>query len=135
MIYPQRLRITRFHRYFSTVESTSTTANHKKHKVTIFGGNGYVGQAIARNLLEKYGESCHVISISRSGQPQVGPFSGPNGGKKVLWLKGDVQDGSTYRDILKQSTCVVSCVGAFGSDKFMEQVGCKYYNLLIGNES
>lgn len=109
---------------FSTTASDSfesTATSSKKNTVTIFGGNGYVGQAIARNLLEKYSDTCQVISISRSGQPQYGSFAGDKG-KNVLWLRGDVEDSSTYKDILKQSNCVISCIGAFGSDQFMEKV-------------
>jgi len=113
-----------FRSRFSTnesFESTTSTNNNKKTTVTIFGGNGFVGQAIARSLLEQYSSTCHVISISRSGQPRYGPLAG-HSGKNVLWLKGDVEDGSTYRDILKQSNCVISCIGAFGSNEFMEKV-------------
>ena len=109
------------YRQFSAKESFESINSNKKNTITIFGGNGFVGQAIARQLLEHHSNTCHVISISRSGQPRYGPFAG-HLGKNVLWLKGDVEDSSTYKDILKQSNCVISCIGAFGSDPFMEKV-------------
>jgi len=46
----------------------------------------------------------------------------PRWSSNVLWTKGDIFDGSTYRKHLEGATGVVCCVGAFGSDVFMEKM-------------
>lgn len=44
----------------------------KSRKLIVFGGNGFVGQAVVANALKL---GIEVESISRSGKPTVGPLS------------------------------------------------------------
>ncbi len=103
-------------------------------RLVVFGGNGYVGQRVVASAL-KMGVS--VLSISRTGAPDVNSkgmkvlskviSSAPNNAN-VQWIKGDIfnpiewnshilssDDGSTVDG-------AVSCIGAFGSNEFMEKI-------------
>ncbi len=62
-----------------------------------------------------------MVSINRSGQPNQfdTPFSTEG---NLEWVKGDAMNGSTYREKIMDADGAISCVGAFGSNAFMEKV-------------
>lgn len=100
-------------------EKEGPDQSRKRKKLIVFGGNGYVGQAVIRQALIKDGVD--VISINRSGQPDS--FRPPlNAAGKVEWLKGDIFDSSTWLDAINTADGAISCVGAFGSNEFMEKI-------------
>jgi uncharacterized protein YbjT (DUF2867 family) len=94
-------------------------------RLVIFGGNGYVGQRIVRSALA-FGYD--VISISRSGAPSNTSAERSffrehlKDDHGVQWVSGDVFKPESYQEFLKGATGVVSCIGAFGSDSFMQKV-------------
>ena len=96
-------------------------------KIVVFGGNGYVGQRIVSNLLRKH---TNVVSISRSGRP----LNMKNDNTSVTWHKDDVFDVSAWRRELEGAEAVVSCIGAFGSNAFMEKINGDA-NILLASEA
>ena len=96
-------------------------------KIVVFGGNGYVGQRIVSNLLRKH---TNVVSISRSGRP----LNMKNDNTSVTWHKADVFDVSAWRRELEGAEAVVSCIGAFGSNAFMEKINGDA-NILLASEA
>ena len=107
--------------------STNCTSDFvSKSKIVIFGGNGYVGQSIVQNLLKSYDSVSHVISISRSGKPTAGPFrdisNNHSSSNHIEWKQGDIMNPSTYINDLQECECAISCVGAFGSNEFMNKI-------------
>ena len=96
-------------------------------KIVVFGGNGYVGQRIVSNLLRK---QINVVSISRSGRPLNMKKDDPS----VKWHKADVFDVPAWRRELEGAEAVVSCIGAFGSNEFMEKINGDA-NLLLASEA
>ena len=97
-------------------------------KIVVFGGNGYVGQRIVSNLLRK---QTNVVSISRSGRP-LNMKNDDNA--MVKWLKADVFDVPAWRGELEGAEAVVSCIGAFGSNEFMEKINGDA-NILLASEA
>jgi len=61
-----------------------------------------------------------VTSVNRSGQPPSGGSS--DWAERVRWVKGDALEPASWREELSGAAAVISCVGAFGSDSFMERV-------------
>ena len=106
-----------------------STSASKPATVVIFGGNGFVGTNIAKNILTR-NPTTKVISISRSGQPKVIR----DGLHQVEWLSSDVFRPESYRDKLADADCVVSCIGAFGSNEFMERMNGDA-NILAASEA
>lgn len=92
-------------------------ATHRR--LLVLGGNGYVGQNIC-NAAVASGEFV-VQSLSRTGRP-----GNPNSQLKELssveWIKGDVFDEGCRNDVFKGVDSIVSAIGAFGSNEFMEKV-------------
>jgi len=90
-----------------------------KPSLAIFGGNGYLGSNIVKHVLKKY-PHIHVISINRSGRPSFGAQD------NVEYHSGDASDptGGSWIGLLKERNIkgCISCVGAFGSNKFMLEV-------------
>lgn len=76
-------------------------------KVLVVGGNGFLGSAICRRLIQA-GQS--VVSLSRRGEPpQLSRLT--HWAQQVQWEKGNALDVSSYKDLLAQCKCVVHCVG------------------------
>jgi uncharacterized protein YbjT (DUF2867 family) len=96
----------------------STNETEKPKKIVVFGGNGFVGQAIVRAGINA---GLHVVSINRSGPPKN--FKPPSFSQgKIEWKTGDLFAPDGWRDSLKDAVGVISCVGAFGSNEFMEKI-------------
>eukprot|EP00242_Pyramimonas_sp_CCMP2087_P007414 CAMPEP_0198211648 /NCGR_PEP_ID=MMETSP1445-20131203/24967_1 /TAXON_ID=36898 /ORGANISM="Pyramimonas sp., Strain CCMP2087" /LENGTH=279 /DNA_ID=CAMNT_0043885953 /DNA_START=71 /DNA_END=910 /DNA_ORIENTATION=+ len=88
-----------------------------KAKVVVFGGNGFVGSYVCKALL---GMGVDVTSINRSGQITYPEWD--HWWSNVTWVKGDALEPETWKSQLEGATGVVSCVGAFGNNQFMEKV-------------
>lgn len=90
-----------------------------QRRLLVLGGNGYVGQNICDAAVAS--GKFVVQSLSRSGGP-----SNPNPHLKKLsgveWIEGDVLDEGCRKDVFKGVDSVVSAIGAFGSNEFMEKV-------------
>lgn len=100
----------------------STAAAEPAKKVVVFGGNGYVGSHVCQALLALGGANkvTQIVSINRSGQPTSPEWD--HWWQKVEWVKADALEPDEWKEHLEGATGVVSCVGAFGSDAFMEQI-------------
>jgi nucleoside-diphosphate-sugar epimerase len=114
-----------------------STSSQKLQRVLVLGGNGYVGQHIchAALLTRKY----IVQSLSRSGRPAhpspclVTPLHLPEGYQEdveqktaainqVEWLHGDIFDAKRRNEVFPGVDVIVSTIGAFGSNAFMERI-------------
>jgi uncharacterized protein YbjT (DUF2867 family) len=84
-------------------------------QVLVLGGNGFVGQRVCQFAVSL---GCEVVSLSRSGPPE--PL--PAWSDTVQWAQGDIFKPETYSPHLQGAAGVVSCVGAFGSNAFMERI-------------
>ena len=60
--------------------------------------------------------------LSRSGEIQSPLLAKQDWVKNVTWLKGDVLDREWKSNLTSDMVAVVSVVGAFGSNDFMEKV-------------
>lgn len=87
--------------------------------VVIFGGNGYIGNAIIERWLKK-DENIQFFAVSRSGK---GPIANPN----VHYLKADAADAGQVRAVLPERVdYMIDCVGVYTKD----QKQLETYNLL-----
>lgn len=83
----------------------------------VVGGNGFVGNAVVQTALQK---GLRVFSVSRSGHPTWNaPWM-----SQVNWLRGDILQppSNEIKEAFKEAQGVVSVVGAFGKNDFMEKV-------------
>lgn len=91
----------------------------EKIQVVIFGGNGYIGNAMIERWLEK-NKKAEFYSISRSGK---GKISEPN----VHYLKADVTNLKQVQSVFPEhADYIVDCVGIYTKDKNKLET----YNLL-----
>ena len=110
--------------------TTATDASNAVQRVLVFGGSGYVGRRVCRSLLDvarSCGRGVSVASVSRGGRfTQSEPWA-----NDIDWLRADATslidgdggaDAATITAALRDADAVVSCIGAFGSDSFMERV-------------
>lgn len=95
--------------------------NEVRRKIIIFGGNGYLGKRMVQAALAK---GVDVLSVSRSGAPSDSSSTDfSKSDATVSWLKGDLSALSdSLREELGKCEGAISCVGAFGSNEFMEKV-------------
>lgn len=91
----------------------ASVAEATRKKIVLFGGNGFVGQAMVEAALR---QGIDVISISRSGGPvsYQPPAFAPG---KIEWKVGDITVPDSYNEALPGATGAISCVGAFGSNE------------------
>ncbi|GAA5978704.1 hypothetical protein JCM10908_004453 [Rhodotorula pacifica] len=84
-------------------------------KIGIFGGNGFVGSAIARKAVAR---GWKVVSFSRSGQPFATPAGHtPSWVEEVEWKRASAFDPTTYEADLPSCDALVSTLGIlFESD-------------------
>jgi nucleoside-diphosphate-sugar epimerase len=104
-------------------------------RLLVLGGNGYVGQNICHAALQS--GKFIVQSLSRSGRPThpgpclVKPLLLAGSEKKtgvmaaihqIEWLVGDIFDAKRRDELFDGVDIVVSTIGAFGSNEFMERI-------------
>lgn len=89
-------------------------------RLLVLGGNGYVGQNICRAALESGKFS--VASLSRSGKPSNPSPCLAEMMDKVEWLEGDIFDAQRRDEAFEGVDVIVSTIGAFGSNDFMEKI-------------
>eukprot|EP00899_Mesostigma_viride_P014120 jgi/Mesvir1/22709/Mv14123-RA.1 len=89
-----------------------------KQKILVVGGNGFLGSRVCQKGLER---GLEVISVNRSGPPG-GPRADEPWIPLVEWCSADVFDVDKWAHKLRGVHGVVSCIGAFGSDAFMERM-------------
>ena len=90
-------------------------------RLLVLGGNGYVGQNICRAALDSGKFS--VSSLSRSGKPSnPGPCLANEMMDEVEWLEGDIFDAQRRDEVFEGVDVIVSTIGAFGSNDFMEKI-------------
>ena len=99
-------------------ETSSSSSSSSSNRIIVFGGNGYVGNSIIRNALSM---GLEVTSIARSGRPKSGDITGL---EAVDWIKGDLlsSNDESWKSHLEGAKGAISCVGAFGSNDWMEKV-------------
>ncbi|GAA6051846.1 hypothetical protein JCM3770_005494 [Rhodotorula araucariae] len=88
-------------------------------KLCIFGGNGFVGSAIARKAVAR---GWSVVSVSRSGRPFATPAGhSPAWVSEVEWRKGSPFDLSTYDALLPSCDALVTTLGTLLETPYKEQ--------------
>ncbi|MGM0123218.1 hypothetical protein IGI37_000584 [Enterococcus sp. AZ194] len=82
-------------------------------RVVIFGGSGFVGQAIIHALQNKWMDNPNtidaIVSISRRGKPQGTNLSD----KGVTWVSADVFQVDTWAQYVKREDIVIDAIGIF----------------------
>lgn len=98
-------------------------SNIIKKRLLILGGNGYVGQNICHAAIQSNFFS-EVRSLNRSGAPSTSstPDHLSSSLSAVEWISGDIFDKSAREDAMSDVDAVVSCIGAFGSNEFMQRI-------------
>jgi nucleoside-diphosphate-sugar epimerase len=101
----------------------------KMKRLLIFGGNGFAGQRICKQALER---GWHVDSISRRGNSvdserddSISRRGKPVDNERddsIHYHRGDVfGDVSEWIDYARRADAIVSTIGAFGSNEHMEK--------------
>jgi len=80
-------------------------------KIIVFGGNGFVGSHICQKLVES--NKFEVVSINRSGRPK----KKQEWVDKVEWVAADAFNPQTWAPHLTDAYAVVSCLGAFSTNR------------------
>ncbi|KDO21181.1 hypothetical protein SPRG_11040 [Saprolegnia parasitica CBS 223.65] len=91
--------------------------NPRQHTLLVVGGNGFVGSNILQRAVAK---GIEVRSLNRSGKPTWGdqvPWV-----EKVEWIQGDVFSPTDLAKAVDGVTGVITTVGAFGSNEFMQKM-------------
>lgn len=96
--------------------STKEEKDDVYHKILVIGGNGFVGSEVCKEARRR---GMNVCSISRSGKPPRGSGSWI---KDVEWIAGDALHPNQWSSHLSDANGVVSTVGAFGTNAFMEKI-------------
>ncbi|CAK4662112.1 hypothetical protein LEN26_006522 [Aphanomyces euteiches] len=87
-----------------------------KHVLLVVGGSGYVGSNVLQRAVQK---GIKVRSLNRSGRPN---WTNTPWLDQVEWIAGDVFKKEDIQNAAKGTTGVISTVGAFGSNEFMEKI-------------
>ena len=97
-------------------------SNIIRKRLLVLGGNGYVGQNMCHAALQS--NAYDVISLNRSGAPTESstPKHLSSSISKVEWVTGDIFDKAAREDVMSNVDAVVSCIGAFGSNSFMQKM-------------
>ncbi|XP_052205085.1 uncharacterized protein At1g32220, chloroplastic-like [Diospyros lotus] len=84
-------------------------------KLLVLGGSGFVGSHVCREAVMR---GLNVSSLSRSGRPSLYKSWANN----VFWHQGNLLSTDSLKNALNGVTCVISCVGGFGSNSFMYKI-------------
>lgn len=97
-------------------------SNIIRKRLLVLGGNGYVGQNVCHAALQS--NAYDVISLNRTGAPTTSstPQHLSSSISKVEWVKGDIFDKAAREDVMSNVDAVVSCIGAFGNNDFMQKI-------------
>eukprot|EP00250_Pteridium_aquilinum_P001553 c11747_g1_i2 orf=228-1085(+) len=87
----------------------------ERNKLLVLGGNGFVGTHICKEALQR---GLPVVSLSRSGRPKLQE----SWTLDVTWIQGSLFEPDKWKDVLKEASAVISCVGGFGSNETMRKV-------------
>ncbi|KAI9911670.1 hypothetical protein PsorP6_009151 [Peronosclerospora sorghi] len=87
-----------------------------EHRLLVIGGSGFVGSNILQRAIQK---GIEVRALNPSGKPQWQDVSWID---QVEWHKGDVFNETQLEKAVEGITGVISTVGAFGTNEFMEKV-------------
>lgn len=98
----------------------AATATPNIKRILVLGGNGYVGQNICHAAIQS--SNFTVRSLNRSGEPSSPPPHLSSSLSQVEWVKGDIFDTLAREDAMSDVDVVVSSIGAFGSNEFMERI-------------
>ena len=77
-----------------------------KSKIVLFGGNGFVGTAIAEELVH---QNIEVVCVSRTGSMPI-YLQNVEWAQKVNWVKGDALKPDA--DLLNGASAVISLIGS-----------------------
>jgi nucleoside-diphosphate-sugar epimerase len=103
--------------YFATMAATTGAIK----RLLVLGGNGYVGQYICHAAAAS--GKFTVKSLSRSGKPsKLAVTHLQQGLENVEWLEGDIFDKARRKETFEGVDYIVSTIGAFGSNEFMENI-------------
>ncbi|KAH7352356.1 hypothetical protein KP509_19G041200 [Ceratopteris richardii] len=86
-----------------------------RNKLLVLGGTGFVGTHICKEALQ---QGLPVMSLSRSGRPKLRD----SWTYDVTWIQGNLFEPDKWKDALKETSAVISCVGGFGSNETMRKV-------------
>uniref|UniRef100_K3WUB7 NAD(P)-binding domain-containing protein n=1 Tax=Globisporangium ultimum (strain ATCC 200006 / CBS 805.95 / DAOM BR144) TaxID=431595 RepID=K3WUB7_GLOUD len=87
-----------------------------KHRLLVIGGNGFVGSNILQRAVQK---GIEVRSLNKSGKPQWQDVPWVD---QVEWHQGNVFNDTELAKAVEGMTGVISTVGAFGSNEFMQKM-------------
>lgn len=96
----------------------------EKQRIVIFGGSGFVGQAIAKRALAN---QFHVISISRSGRPQQdAPWL-----DQIDFIKADVFEAKQWQDVIRKGDILVDAIGILTQKKAKNMTYTRYHYEIV----
>ena len=121
---------------FATLPPNALPSQHSSSlpHLLVFGGNGFVGTRVCQAALNA---GLGVVSVSRSGRPRwaedpqsysssssssSGSDSADAWVRDVEWVAAEAFDVDAWSPALEGAVGVVSTLGAFGSNAFMERV-------------
>lgn len=99
------------------------SSNAIRSRLLILGGNGYVGQNICHAAIQS-NKFDVVRSLNRSGAPSSSstPSHLSSSLAQVEWISADIFDKIARDDVMSSHDIVISCIGAFGSNEFMQRI-------------
>lgn len=96
-------------------EATTNVNPPERNKLLVLGGTGFVGTHICKEALQR---GLPVMSLSRSGRPRLQE----SWTFDVTWIQGSLFEPDKWKDVLKEASAVISCVGGFGSNETMRKL-------------
>ncbi|MCO5615052.1 hypothetical protein L7F22_069340 [Adiantum nelumboides] len=87
----------------------------ERNKLLVLGGTGFVGTPVCKEALQR---GLPVMSLSRSGRPKLQE----SWTFEVTWIQGSLFEPDKWKDVLKETSAVISCVGGFGSNETMRKI-------------
>ncbi len=80
--------------------------------VIVFGGSGYVGQNVIKQLLNR---NVRVVAVNRTGRPASHGILPSALKDRVSWVHADAADVQSWQSSVNSDTIgAISCVGALG---------------------
>ncbi|GMQ02699.1 hypothetical protein CsSME_00048806 [Camellia sinensis var. sinensis] len=98
-----------------TVNSPPPPSEKVVNGLLVLGGNGFVGSHVSKEALDR---GLSVPSLSRSGRSSINE----SWAKNVIWHQGNLLSDDSWKEALSGVTSVISCVGGFGSNSYMNKI-------------